>query len=63
MNSFVQRHAYTVFGMLSGWDRILFRGMLQMLWAVCGLMRYLMSYLRPMSRSSRSRRRIFSMML
>jgi hypothetical protein len=31
MNSFVQRHAGSVTGMLSGWDRLRFRGTLRML--------------------------------
>jgi len=41
MNSFVQRHAEVVTGMLSGWDRLRFRGTLRMLANVTGLEHFL----------------------
>ena len=41
MNSFVQRHAGSVIGMLSGWDRLRFRGTLRMLANVTGLASFL----------------------
>src|SRR5450432_2846682 len=37
MNSFLQRHAPSVTGMLSGWDRIRFRGTLRLLANSSGL--------------------------
>jgi hypothetical protein len=43
MNSFVQRHASSVIGVLSGFDRLLFRGTLRMLATAKGLMGYLWS--------------------
>jgi hypothetical protein len=41
MNSFVQRHAGFVIGMLSGWDRLRLRGTLRMLANLTGMMRFL----------------------
>lgn len=41
MNSFVQRHAGSVMGMVSGWDRLRFRGTLRMLANVVGLEHFL----------------------
>lgn len=41
MNSFLQRHASSVIGCLSGWDRLRFRGTLRMLANVNGLFRFL----------------------
>jgi hypothetical protein len=41
MNSFLQRHGSSVIGMLSGFDRLLFRGTLRMLATAKGLMGYL----------------------
>lgn len=41
MNSFVQRHAQSVTGILSGWDRLRFRGTLRMLANVEGMRRFL----------------------
>jgi len=41
MNNFVQRHQESVTGILSGFDRLLFRGTLRMLASVAGMMRYL----------------------
>jgi hypothetical protein len=41
MNSFVQRHGSSVIGMLSGWDRLRFRGTLRMLANVTGLEHFL----------------------
>lgn len=43
MNGFVQRHAASVIGVLSGFDRLLFRGTLRMLATAKGLMGYLWS--------------------
>jgi hypothetical protein len=43
MNGFVQRHASSVIGVLSGFDRLLFRGTLRMLATAKGLMGYLWS--------------------
>jgi hypothetical protein len=43
MNPFLQRHADSVTGMLSGFDRLLFRGTLRMLATARGLMGYLWS--------------------
>jgi hypothetical protein len=43
MNSFVQRHASSVIGVLSGFDRVLFRGTLPMIATAKGLMGYLWS--------------------
>ena len=43
MNSFVQRHSSSVIGVLSGFDRLLFRGTLRMLATARGLMGYLWS--------------------
>jgi hypothetical protein len=43
MNHFLQRHADSVTGMLSGFDRLLFRGTLRMLATAKGLMGYLWS--------------------
>src|SRR5271166_265418 len=41
MNSFVQRHAGSVIGMLSGWDRLRLRGTLRMLANLTGMTRFL----------------------
>jgi len=41
MNSFVQRHASSVIGMLSGWDRLRLRGTLRMLANLTGMTRFL----------------------
>lgn len=41
MNSFVQRHSQSVMGVLSGFDRLLFRGTIRMLATAKGLMGYL----------------------
>jgi hypothetical protein len=41
MNEFVQRHGSSVIGVLSGWDRMLFRGTYRMLATARGLMNYL----------------------
>src|SRR5580700_11027585 len=41
MNDFVQRHAANVIGVLSGFDRLLFRGTLRRLANVSGLLSYL----------------------
>ncbi len=43
MNSFLQRQAGNVIGVLSGFDRMLFRGTQRMLATACGLMSYLWS--------------------
>jgi hypothetical protein len=43
MMRFVQRHAENVLGVLSGFDRMLFRGTQRMLASACGLMNYLWS--------------------
>ncbi len=43
MNEFVQRHATSVIGFLSGFDRLLFRGTFRLLANVRGLMGYLWS--------------------
>ena len=44
MDSFVTRHADSVTGTLSGFDRLLFRGTLRMIATVKGLMSYLWSF-------------------
>src|ERR1700675_1691820 len=41
MNAFVQRRGSTVMGMISGWDRLRFRGTLRMLAHVTGLLNFL----------------------
>jgi hypothetical protein len=41
MNAFLQRHASSVMGMISGWDRLRFRGTLRMLSHVRGLLTFL----------------------
>jgi hypothetical protein len=41
MNEFVQRHSSSVIGVLSGWDRMLFRGTYRMLATARGMMNYL----------------------
>jgi hypothetical protein len=41
MNSFLQRHADSVTGMLSGWDRLRLRGTLRMLANLTGMTRFL----------------------
>lgn len=41
MNEFVQRHQSSVMGVLSGWDRMLFRGTYRMLATARGMMNYL----------------------
>lgn len=41
MNEFVQRHAASVIGVLSGFDRLLFRGTFRLLANARGLMNYL----------------------
>ena len=41
MNEFVQRHAEVVMGVLSGWDRMLFRGTHRVLATARGMMNYL----------------------
>jgi len=41
MNAFVQQHAGRVIGLLSGWDRLRFRGTLRMLAGVAGLSNFL----------------------
>src|SRR5438876_4405626 len=43
MNAFLQRHQSSVMGMLSGFDRLLFRGTLRFLATAKGLMGYLWS--------------------
>ena len=43
MNEFVHRHAKSVTGCLSGFDRVLFRGTIRLLASVSGLMSYLWS--------------------
>jgi hypothetical protein len=43
VNEFVQRHAGSVIGCLSGFDRLLFRGTVRMAACASGLMRYLWS--------------------
>ena len=37
MNSFIQRHADSVIGMVSGWDRLRLRGTLRMLANLTGM--------------------------
>lgn len=64
MNAFLQRHASSVMGMLSGWDRLRFRGTLRMLANVTGLSRFLSytghlfkdfgSYAQELSRQTRA---------
>ena len=41
MNHFLQRHAGSVIGMVSGWDRLRFRGTLRMLANLTGMSRFL----------------------
>jgi len=41
LNTFIQRHALSVTGMLSGWDRMRFRGTLRVLASVSGLKQFL----------------------
>jgi hypothetical protein len=41
MSHFLQRHADSVMGMVSGWDRLRFRGTLRMLANLTGMMRFL----------------------
>ena len=41
MRSFIQAHMSKVIGMISGWDRLRFRGTVRLLAHVAGLMRFL----------------------
>ena len=41
MNAFIQKHSQKIIGVLSGWDRIVFRGTLRLVANLAGMNQYL----------------------